>query len=391
MSGPLRGIKVLDLTRLLPGPLCTHLLTRLGAEVVKIEQPGSNGDYVRYMAPMIEFEDGASHGALFESLNGQKKNLVLNLKSPGGVGVLKRLAKQYDVIVEGNRPGVMDRLGVGFNDLKVENEQIIFCSISGYGSSGIFSKRAGHDINYMAISGLLGLSGPEHTLPPLPGFQAADAAGALQAVIGIQAAIIDKLNGGTGQHIDVSLCESSMALAVPALVNGLSGGDTTRGVSYLDGGLPNYGVYETSDGLYLSVGALEPHFWAKLLSALQISGNLSQEQTRELFLSKSMEEWLKISEACDVCIERVLDTSSVFTHPQHVTRNVFIPACAEEGPSVPKQLVLGPRLSNHKTCALRRAAGLGEHSIEILTAAGFSLEEINELIDAKTVTAAKVN
>ena len=446
MGGPLKGIKVLDLTRLLPGPLCTHLLTRLGAEVVKVEQPGGNGDYVRYMPPMINFKDGATHGALFESLNGQKKNIVLDLKSPAGVSVLKRLASQHDVIVEGNRPGVMDRLGVGFNDIKLVNDQIVYCSISGYGATGPMARRAGHDINYMAISGLLGLSGSDGTSPPLPGFQAADAAGALQAVIGIQAAIIEKLMHSNksnrshskrpeAQHIDISLCESSMALAVPALVNGLAGGDTTRGVGYLDGGLPNYQVYETSDGWYISVGALEPHFWAKLIDHLHITrmtstgaddivdagvgGNspnfLSKDETVELFRSKSLAEWMSISEQCDVCLEPIIDVKSLPTHPQHAHRDVFIPSldggkrkdghqqeddstaqqagtdascasCASwTSMSVPHQLVLGPRMSNHPVSALRRAAGFGENTVDVLTEAGFSEQEIDLLVESKTV------
>ena len=421
--GPLKGIKILDLTRLLPGPLCTHMLSRLGAHIVKIEQPGGNGDYVRHMAPLLTFKDGSSHGALFEALNGGKQNVVLDLKHTSGVSVLKKLSKHFDVVVEGNRPGVMDRLGVGYNDLKSENEKLIYCSISGYGSTGPLAKRAGHDVNYMAIAGLLGLSGAEHTLPPLPGFQAADAAGALQAVIGIQAAIIEKMTTGKGQFVDISLCESSMALAVPSLVNGLTGGDTTRGRGFLDGGLPNYAIYGTRDGQYLSVGALEPHFWLKLLTYLNISPeSVTSESTVQLFSSKSMSEWLVIANECDVCIEPVLDVCAVPAHPQHVQRNVFISyppgevepvsvvvpttgksvggagsvldrehstvdeAGAAKNSILPKQLVLGPRLSNHAAVPLRRASKFGEHSLSVLQETGsFSDAEIKELIASKTI------
>jgi alpha-methylacyl-CoA racemase len=391
--GPLKGIKVLDLTRLLPGPLCTHMLTRLGADVLKVEQPGGNGDYVRHMSPMLSFKDGVTHGTLFEALNGQKKNLVLDLKNTAGVSVLKRLAKDYDVIVEGNRPGVMDRLGVGYSHMKAENSKIIYCSISGYGSDGPMAKRAGHDINYMAISGLLGLSGPQNTLPPLPAFQAADATGALQAVIGIQAALIEKMTTGKGQFVDISLCEASMALAVPSLVNGIAEQDNTRGNGYLNGGLPNYGVYATKDGLYLSVGALEPHFWEKLMTTLQISDVLSPQQTVDLFASKTLSEWLVVANKCDVCLEPVIDATEVPKHPQHVHRKVFVsyPAgTVSPGPSSaePQQLVLGPRMGNHGVQALRRAAEFGEDTVAVLREAGYSGGEIEELVRCKAVVAA---
>lgn len=397
--GPLKGIKILDLTRLLPGPLCTHLLTRLGAEVVKIEQPGGNGDYVRHIPPMLTFKDGASHGALFEALNSQKKNIVLDLKSSSGVGVLKRLLGQYDIVVEGNRPGVMDRLGVGYKDLKAQNERVIFCSLSGYGASGPLAKRAGHDINYMAIAGLLGLSGPQDTLPPIPGFQAADAAGALQAVIGIQAAIIERMSSGKGQSIDVSLCESAMALAVPSLVEGITNSVKGRGNGFLDGGLSNYAIYETKDGKYLSVGALELHFWEILLEYLRASDGLKEttetmtkERTVALFKSKPLEAWLQIASKLDVCIEEILPVQEVPNHPQHQHRGVFLSQSADAVPDAntfPKQMVLGPRMSNHKPEVLRRAAKFGEHTRSVLSEAGFSPDEIDSLIASKTVMQSK--
>jgi crotonobetainyl-CoA:carnitine CoA-transferase CaiB-like acyl-CoA transferase len=373
------------------------------------------------------FPDGTRHGALFEALNGQKKNIVIDFKNQNGSKILKQLIKSYDVLVEGNRPGVMKRLGIGYEELQKENPRLIYCSLTGYGATGpynrslhffffdcsikiSFNRRAGHDVNYMALAGMIGLSGKPQTVPPLPGFQGADASGALQvcsslssfsillivpkAVIGIQSALIERFSTNLGQYVDISLTEAAMALAVPSLATHLASGGFERGVSSLDGGLINYNIYETKDGKYLTVGALEEHFWKNFCDhigakhLLPKGKELSPEQVQDattLFQSKTLEEWIEISHQCDACLEPVLKPVELVSHPQHVARNVFIhspppPAASTASPSppqLPPQILLGPRLSNHPGEYLQRARKLGEDTDEVMREdGGYTPQEI---------------
>jgi alpha-methylacyl-CoA racemase len=330
----------------------------------------------------IRFEDGAEHGALFESLNAGKKNIVLDLKKVQGSGVLKRLINTFDIIIEGNRPGVMDRLGIGFSDLIKHNDRLIYCSISGYGSTGPYAMRAGHDVNYMSIAGLIGLSGQEGTTPPLPGFQAADAAGAMQAVIGIQSALIERATTGKGQFVDVSLCEAAMTLALPGLVGGALHSVAKRGEGMLDGGLKNYSIYKTKDDRYVALGALESNFFINLCTHLNISPKIDTQGLINLFSSKTRDEWVAISDQCDACLEPVLSTQEILHHPQHVAREVFLDP---NNSQLPKQFRIGPKLSNHSAKLLRRAANVGEDTVSVMKSSGFNDNEINELLDAKII------
>lgn len=385
VMGPLKGIRVLDLSRLLPGPVCTHLLTRLGAVVTKIEGKSSGqADYVRDLPPLIRVGPHRKHGAMFEALHAGKQGLSLDLKHKSGATVLKKLVKNFDVVVEGNRPGVMERLGVGYDDLRQENAGLIYCSLTGYGQDGPWAHRAGHDVNYMAISGLLGLTGHPNEVPPTIGFQAADSAGGLQAVVGILAALVERGSTGLGQSVDISLTESAMGLAIPSLVQSLAGHHAPRGEDILSGGLPNYRTYRTADNQYLSVGALEGHFWAKLCS---VSGreDLSKAphlpDVEALFASKSRAEWEKLFCAADVCVEPVYTTEEALAHPQHAARRVILQETeAAPGAAQPrKQLVIGPKLSRHPSALLPPAPRIGEHTHEIMRSSGFSETEIADL------------
>jgi len=373
--GPLHGLRVLDLSRLLPGPLCTHLLVRLGADVVKIEAP--DGDYARFVPPLINFDGEAEHSNFFECLNGGKKNIVLDLKVKEHKEAVKRLVRSYDVVVEGNRPGVMDRLGLGFEDLRKENPGLVFCSLSGYGATGPLAQRAGHDVNYMALAGLLEISGKVGSLPPLVGFQGADIVGSIQAVVGIQAALLEREKTGKGQFVDVSLCESAMILGISSLSQGLAGGLADRGTGHLDGGLPNYNIYETSDGRFLSVGALEPHFWAKFCKFLKAEHLIkgSFDEVKAFIATKTYDEWTALAKECDACVEPVLGVSQLTSHPQHMARDVFLHGTGE----APPQMVLGPRLSNHSPRLLERAAYHGEHNKEVLRDIGYTESELSAL------------
>ena len=328
---------------------------------------------------------------MFEMLNAGKLGLGLNLKSAEAASVVHRLIPHYDIVVEGNRPGVMDRLGIGYEALSKINPKLVFCSISGYGSSGPLSKRAGHDVNYMATAGLLGLTASPDGIPPTLGFQAADASGALQAVIGILSAVIGRSSTGRGQFVDVSMTEACMVLGLPAFSQALYGHYKGPGVGLLDGGLVNYSIYATSDGRHVSVGALEPHFWIKFCKAIGREDCIKGKKAaiKELFLSKSYAEWIAIAEQVDACIEPVLRPDELSRHPQHVSRGVILdsaPAVGEDGVErATPQLVLGPRVGETAPTALPPASTLGEHSAQVLRLAGFSDVEISALVESKTV------
>lgn len=235
---------------------------------------------------------------------------------------------------------------------------------------------------YSALAGIVGMSGKINQIPPMLGFQAADAAGAMQATIGILAAVIERQRTGRGQHVDVSLCESAFALGVPSLASALSDPCYERGANMLDGGLPNYNVYSTQDDKYLAVGSLEARFWEKvcvLVGRPDLQHSPSPTAVKELFASKRAEEWLKIFEGEDVCIELVLSPEEVFSHEQHVSRGVvqYPPPNTDDLP----QIVFGPRMGLHPAQRLPRAPCLGEHTRQVLLDHGFSESEVDESVE----------
>lgn len=299
------------------------------------------------------FSDGTCHGVLYEMLNAEKKSLLLNLKHSDGPELLKKIIPSYDILLEGNRPGVMKKLGVSYEDLSRIHPGLIYCSLSGYGATGPYATRAGHDINYMAIAGALGLSGKIDHVPYLPGFQAADASGALSGAIGVLSALYardasrDPTQRGKGQFVDVSLTESAMVLGLPTLSQALTEDATVtpRGKGALDGGLVNYNIYETKDGRYLAVGALEMHFWESFCSAMEQPELAKGDDTAvsSFFKTKTYDQWMEIlSKLSGCCVEPVLEPSEVLKHPLHRERNAVIESSSNEDIASP-QVVLGPR------------------------------------------------
>ncbi len=259
---PLQGVRVLDLSRLLPGPFCSLILAERGAVVVKVEDP-RQGDYLRAFPPAR-----GGLGGAFYALNRGKRSLALDLKAPAGREGLLRLLPRYRVVLESFRPGVMDRLGLGYEALRQANPEVILCSISGYGQDGPLRQRAAHDINYQALSGVLALGGEAGGAPALPGVQIADLAGG-----GLWPAvrILALLAAGRGGHLDVSMTEGALSLLLPWLGNlALDGQPMRRGAEPLNGGAARYRPYRTADGRYLAVGALEPKFWSSLCAQLGI-------------------------------------------------------------------------------------------------------------------------
>jgi crotonobetainyl-CoA:carnitine CoA-transferase CaiB-like acyl-CoA transferase len=297
---PLEGIRVLDLTRLLPGAVATQQLVDWGAEVIKIEAPVT-GDYARSMNP-----------PLFARTNSGKKSVVLDLKTAAGSGALRTLARTADILVEGNRPGVMERLGLGYEALANENQRLIFVSLTGYGQTGPYAALAGHDINYIALGGLLGLN-----LPVIPGVQIADlVGGSMQAVTGILLALQERARTGRGKFVDVSMLAGVLSLLwIPLAEYNSTGLDQMRGSRRLNGALACYQIYTAADGRSLAVGALEPKFWQELcrrlgceeLIPLQFDSNQTaiKERVADIFKTKTAAQWFDALRDSDCCVTPV--------------------------------------------------------------------------------------
>ncbi|HEY3355061.1 MAG TPA: CaiB/BaiF CoA-transferase family protein, partial [Polyangia bacterium] len=369
---PLRGVRILDLSRLLPGPFCTLVLADLGADVVKVEEPGG-GDYLRGLPPLA---GGLS--AQFVALNRDKRSITLDLKR--GRDVVLRLCERCDVVVESFRPGVLDRLGLGYDALRARNPGLVLLSISGYGQDGPLRERAGHDLDYLALAGLLGMCrGPDGAPGPLP-VQLADlCGGALYGALGVCAALYARRETGAGRHIDLSMTEGALSLLIPQLAAFFATGAAPRqGEGLLGGGHANYRVYPTKDGQHLAVGALEPKFWAALHQALgrpvdyaALAGAPAEQarlgaELEAIFRQKTRAEWEAVFAAHDACVEPVLGLGEVPAHPQHAARDVFFtlddPA---RGPSRQARTALGGPATH------RPAPALGEHTEAVLREAGY--------------------
>jgi len=376
MQAPLRGVRVLDLSRLIPGPFCTLILSDLGASVDKLEDPHV-GDYMRVFPPAKRGLSGR-----FNALNRDKRSLCLDLKKPAGRDALLKLVKRYDVVVESFRPGVLDKLGVGFATMQRENPRLIMLSISGYGQDGPFRDKAGHDLNYIATAGVLGLAGPPDRPPPTPPIQLADiAGGALFGAVGILAALYEREKSGRGQQVDLSMCEGALAFMIPDLGNyDASGKPPKRGGELLNGGTASYGVYRTKDGRFLSVGALEPKFWTAFNQAIGRAVDLSEliadEATQQnvraeiqaILETKTRDEWEQILVG-DVCVEPVLGADELQQHPQHRARGMFFDLDGLTQTRTPFGSADGHR----------PPPSLGGDGPAILREAGFSDGEIAEL------------
>jgi len=324
---PLTGIRILDLTRLLPGAYCTLLLADMGADVIKVEEPGA-GDYMRWTPPLA-----GGQSALFNAINRNKRSVTLNLKADAGRDLLLRLVEGADVLVEGNRPGVMDRLGLGWEAVHARNPRLVMCSITGYGQDGPFASRAGHDLNYMATAGGLGLNGERDGPPVPPAVQVADiGGGGLQPAVAILGALVGVQRGGEGRWIDASMTDGAVSWLALALATHAGGETVARGHQRLSGRFACYRVYACKDGGYYSVAALEPKFWSALCSALErpdlVDLQYSDDSVvhvalEEMFASRTRLEWQRRLSALDACCEPVLDIDEVPSHPQIAARRLI--------------------------------------------------------------------
>jgi alpha-methylacyl-CoA racemase len=325
MANPLlSGIRVLDLTRLLPGPFCSFYLAQLGAEVVKLEEP-QGGDYARMLSP-----------ELFTLLNRGKKSVTLDLRQPQAVAVLKVMVVQADVLIESFRPGVMDKLGCGYQDLKQINPRLVYAALTGYGQTGPYKDRAGHDMNYCAYAGLLDQAGAAGGPPVLSNFQSADlAGGALTCALGILAAVIGARASGQGTMVDVGMLDGTLALQALSLATIRTLGDSAaRGGDILSGGLANYSIYACADGKHVALAALEPKFFLNFckavdrpdLAALPLApgadGATLRAALSALFKTRSRDEWEQLLADRDCCVSGIYTPQEALDNPQVKARGL---------------------------------------------------------------------
>jgi alpha-methylacyl-CoA racemase len=383
---PLAGIRVLDLSRLLPGPYCTLVLADLGADVVKVEEP-PGGDYLRWMPPLAGEQSG-----YFHALNRNKRSLLLDLKKAEGAAALRRVARRFDVLVESFRPGVLEKLGLGFDELREENRGIVFCSITGYGQDGPYRERAGHDLDYCALTGVLGLNGPPDAPLPL-GVQVADVAGgAWPAVTGILAALVRRTATGEGARVDISMAEGALAMMAMALGGAAARGQPLRrGRELLNGGAACYGVYRTLDGRFVALAALEPKFFGQFCAALgrpelvdrqfEDGGGGPRAELETVFAARTREEWAHFAAKHDVCLMPVLEGDEPASDPHLRSRGAFFEVETPwEGKSI-RAVATPVRLAGVEPLH-GPAPELGADTDAVLGEAGFTSEEIAKLREA---------
>lgn len=386
MAGLFDGVRILDLSRLLPGPFCSMLLADLGADVIKIEDP-KIGDYIRWWPPRIGRNSG-----FHVVLNRNKRSVSLNLKDPQGQDIFRRLVKTADVVLEGFRPGVMDRLGLGYAALQKIRPEIIYCAITGYGQDGERAQRAGHDINYLALSSVLSYCG-QGPVPSLPGVQIGDlGGGALMAAFSIAAALFARERSGLGQMIDISMTDGATMWNCLRWGKFLADGQVPYpGDDLLNHGLACYNIYRTKDGRFMSLGALEPQFWKAFCLAMNRPDwdqpsyfepgphqRRLVEDIARAFEEKTQAEWIAVFAKTDCCCEPVLNLAEVMADPAMKARQMVVELHHEVWGTY-RQMGCAPKFSLSRPNLYRHAPELGEHTLDVLTEMGYTLETIQQL------------
>ena len=392
MPGPLASLKVLDFSTLLPGPFASLLLADMGAEVLRIESP-TRMDLLRVLPP---HDQGVSASHAY--LNRNKRSLALDLKQPEALAVIKQLVQDYDIVLEQFRPGVMERLGLGYEALKAINPKLIYVSITGYGQTGPYKDRAGHDINYLALAGLASYTGRADNGPLPLGVQVADVAGgSLHGVIGLLAAVIARQQSGLGQHLDVSMTDCAFSLNAMAGAGYLACGEEPGREDQMLNGGSFYDYYRSRDGRWLSVGSLEPPFMKQLCTALGLEElatlGLSPQPAQQKKLKDALQtefEKHDFAELCalfaelDACVEPVLTLGEAIRHPQLQARELVTDVPRGDGTSQAQMacpLKFSDGLPEHRHIG----AALGEHTDQVLGELGFSSLRIEELRRAKVI------
>jgi crotonobetainyl-CoA:carnitine CoA-transferase CaiB-like acyl-CoA transferase len=379
---PLQGIRVLDLSRLLPGPFATLVLADLGATVDKIEDT-AGGDYLRHMPPQI-----AGESVAFNLLNRGKRSAVLDLKKPAGREAMKRLAGTYDVLFDQFRPGVLARLGLGHDDLRAACPRLVICALTGYGQTGELEGRAGHDLNYLARSGVLGAQGPAGGPPQVPGFQMADVSGGMWCVIAILAALAERARTGEGRVLDVAMTDGVLGFAALAFGAALTGQPVKAGDEVLSGGIAPYNTYLSKDGHPITLAALEPKFWMTFCAAAGLAPDLSalapgphqaalRAQVAAVFASRTREEWARFGAEHDCCVEPVATPADAAADPHLAARGLFFTLPTPRGDVPQIRTPVTPRDESFAP-----PPRMGEHTRAVLRDAGFADAEIDALVQA---------
>jgi alpha-methylacyl-CoA racemase len=383
MPGALSSLKILDFTTLLPGPFGTMLMADMGADIIRVESP-LRPDLVRLLPPIV---DGAS--ATHRFINRSKRSLAINLKTEAGVKVIQELVQSYDIVVEQFRPGVMERLGLGYEDLKSFNPALIYCSISGYGQTGPYRDRAEHDINYLSVAGVTYSNGRKSTGPAPMSLQVADVAGgSYHGVMGILAAVIHRQQTGEGQYVDISLTDAAFSMQISTAPNSLVAGVEPELEEMIFNGGTFYDCYETQDGRHLSIAGIETHFFENICQTLGhpewSCHALSPDPDVQLMLkteftaiirTKTLAEWEQVFMGVDSCTEPVLSFSEACDHPQIKARELLV----KVGEKGSEQVQLACPIKFSETPPSYRFAGVapGEHNMEILGELGYTSDEIN--------------
>ena len=397
----LEGIKVLDFCRNAPGMFCTTVLADLGAEVLMIERPmdEARSAYEKLVAG-IEGEDDERRHAAFNALQRNKRSIALNLKESEAQQIFHKLAETADVVVEGFRPGVMDRLGAGYEKVRSINPRTVYCSVSGYGQDGPYSQMAGHDINYISFAGALGLIGDQNGRPIIPLNLIADyAGGGLCGAVGILAALMAREKTGTGQYVDIAMSEGVLYMLSGLVSDVLSRGiSAERGGNRLNGGAPYYNVYRTKDDKYFSIAAIEPWFWENLCRALDREDLLLHQEAQgtkrieveqalsEAFMTKTREEWFETLKDANISVGKVYSLQEALDDPHAQQRGMVLEI---EAPGISegkvRQVATSIHLSETPGHVGHLGSVTGQHTANILAELGFEAGAVADLVNRQVV------
>lgn len=391
MSAPLEGLKILDFTYLLPGPLGTMMLADLGADIIKVENP-FNPDLMRLVPPHV-----GAMSSVYAHVNRGKRSLALDLRRKESLEIIYELVREYDIVVEQFRPGVMGRLGFGYEALRERNSRLIYCSLTGYGQSGSYSMRAGHDINYMALSGIESFSGRKDSGPSLHGIQFADIAGGSKSlVIAVMAAAMRRERTGEGDYCDISITDCLFALSAFDTAGFLAGADLPSAETGILNGGSLYDYYRTSDGRYLSVGVIEPKFLIAFMEAIGMADELGdglldssqvdglKRRIAERIASRPFSHWMNVFKDIDACVEPVIDLSEALGSPPLSERDIIVTVHDEQGAEY-RQIGNPLKFASGNYVSEQAGSAPGRHNREILVELGYDDDKINSLYSLKVM------
>ncbi len=387
-AAPLTGIKILDLTKLAPGPHCTMILGDLGADIIRVDEPGVPTGRRAQQAGGGDVRAPRPSSSPANALARNKQSIGLNLKSGPGKEIYLRLAQRADIVVEEFRPGVAKRLGIDYDALRPRNPRLIYCAVTGFGQTGPFKNYVGHDLNYVATAGALSLMGPENGLPAIPWNWLADyAGGGMHAAIGVLAALVARSQSGRGQYVDIAMLDGVMLLLAQALsAHFTSGRVPRRGSTPMDGAAPPYNRYYTKDGKIITIASMEPWFYANLCHALNCDEYLADQNNKEkwpaiharftqLFTTRTRDEWFDHLSKSDICVGKMLTLDELEHDPQIKARNMIVEVETPSGEKV-KQVGIAMKFSETPGSIRSVAPTTGQHTEAILADLGYTPEDV---------------